>query len=299
MSSGSRSPRRCSTAYVVLDGFDFGAGALHLFVARTDGERRQVLAAIGPFWDGNEVWLLAAGGVLFVGFPARARLRALGLLPRDLPGALGARSCAASRSSSAATSRTRSGARSGTRSSPASTAPAGALRRRARQPRCAACRSTRTAGSRCRSSPTSGAAARRDPRLVHRARRRLRPGAPRGHGAAFLAWKTDGAVHERSLARGALRSYGVAAVALAARHARDRRVEPPVFWPPSPRRPLAWLRRLVAAAAARRRGSGPPRAAGDLAAFLGSCAFLAGLLGATAALVFPVMLRAIEDPCSR
>ena len=57
------------TAYVVLDGYDFGAGALHLFVARGDRERRQVLAAIGPFWDGNEVWLLAAGGALFVGFP--------------------------------------------------------------------------------------------------------------------------------------------------------------------------------------------------------------------------------------
>ena len=55
--------------YVVLDGFDFGAGALHLFVARRDPERRQVLAAIGPFWDGNEVWLLVAGGVLFVAFP--------------------------------------------------------------------------------------------------------------------------------------------------------------------------------------------------------------------------------------
>src|SRR5262245_52786151 len=57
------------TAYVVLDGFDLGAGALHLLVARSDAERRQVLAAIGPFWDGNEVWLLAAGGALFVGFP--------------------------------------------------------------------------------------------------------------------------------------------------------------------------------------------------------------------------------------
>jgi cytochrome d ubiquinol oxidase subunit II len=57
------------TAFVVLDGFDFGAGALHLLVARNDAERRQVLAAIGPFWDGNEVWLLAAGGALFVGFP--------------------------------------------------------------------------------------------------------------------------------------------------------------------------------------------------------------------------------------
>ena len=57
------------TAYVVLDGFDLGAGVVHLFVARSDGERRQVLGAIGPFWDGNEVWLLATGGALFVAFP--------------------------------------------------------------------------------------------------------------------------------------------------------------------------------------------------------------------------------------
>src|SRR5215831_19237004 len=55
--------------YVVMDGFDFGAGVLHLDVAKTDRERRQVLAAIGPFWDGNEVWLLATGGVLFLAFP--------------------------------------------------------------------------------------------------------------------------------------------------------------------------------------------------------------------------------------
>ncbi len=55
--------------YVVLDGFDFGAGMLAPFVARTDTERRQVLAAIGPYWDGNEVWLLAGGGALFVAFP--------------------------------------------------------------------------------------------------------------------------------------------------------------------------------------------------------------------------------------
>ncbi|MGZ6098492.1 MAG: cytochrome d ubiquinol oxidase subunit II, partial [Myxococcaceae bacterium] len=55
--------------YVVLDGFDFGAGFLHLFVARTDAERRTVLAAIGPVWDGNEVWLIAGGGALFLAFP--------------------------------------------------------------------------------------------------------------------------------------------------------------------------------------------------------------------------------------
>jgi cytochrome d ubiquinol oxidase subunit II len=56
--------------YVVLDGFDLGAGIVHLFVAHTDSERRMVLASIGPVWDGNEVWLLAAGGTLYFAFPA-------------------------------------------------------------------------------------------------------------------------------------------------------------------------------------------------------------------------------------
>jgi cytochrome bd ubiquinol oxidase subunit II len=56
--------------YVLLDGFDLGAGAIHLLVAKTDEERRQVLASIGPVWDGNEVWLVAAGGTLYFAFPA-------------------------------------------------------------------------------------------------------------------------------------------------------------------------------------------------------------------------------------
>jgi cytochrome d ubiquinol oxidase subunit II len=55
--------------YVVLDGFDFGAGILHLFVAKDDADRRTVLQCIGPVWDGNEVWLLASGGVLVLAFP--------------------------------------------------------------------------------------------------------------------------------------------------------------------------------------------------------------------------------------
>jgi cytochrome d ubiquinol oxidase subunit II len=55
--------------YVVLDGFDLGAGIIHLFVARNDSERRMVLRAIGPVWDGNEVWIIAAGGTLFFTFP--------------------------------------------------------------------------------------------------------------------------------------------------------------------------------------------------------------------------------------
>jgi len=57
------------TAYVALDGFDLGAGAINLAVARNHDERRLILRAIGPVWDGNEVWLIASGGALFFAFP--------------------------------------------------------------------------------------------------------------------------------------------------------------------------------------------------------------------------------------
>src|SRR5512138_3117546 len=54
--------------YAVLDGFDLGVGVLSLF-ARGEQERRLHLQSIGPFWDGNEVWLLTGGGALFAAFP--------------------------------------------------------------------------------------------------------------------------------------------------------------------------------------------------------------------------------------
>jgi cytochrome d ubiquinol oxidase subunit II len=54
--------------YAILDGFDLGVGALHLF-SRGDEERRTLLNSIGPVWDGNEVWLVTAGGALFAAFP--------------------------------------------------------------------------------------------------------------------------------------------------------------------------------------------------------------------------------------
>src|SRR5690349_10518107 len=57
------------TAYVVLDGFDIGAGIISPLVARSHDERRAVLRSIGPVWDGNEVWLLATGGALYFSFP--------------------------------------------------------------------------------------------------------------------------------------------------------------------------------------------------------------------------------------
>lgn len=56
------------TGYIMLDGFDLGVGALHLF-AKSDEERRYMLNAIGPVWDGNEVWLVTGGGALFAAFP--------------------------------------------------------------------------------------------------------------------------------------------------------------------------------------------------------------------------------------
>lgn len=57
-----------ATGYAILDGFDLGVGMMHLF-SKKDEERRLMLNSIGPVWDGNEVWLVTAGGALFAGFP--------------------------------------------------------------------------------------------------------------------------------------------------------------------------------------------------------------------------------------
>ena len=55
--------------YIVLDGYDFGAGIIHLFFAKKEADKKAITSAIGPFWDANEVWLIAAGGILFFAFP--------------------------------------------------------------------------------------------------------------------------------------------------------------------------------------------------------------------------------------
>src|ERR1700750_849822 len=57
------------TGYFVLEGFDFGVGMLLPLVGRTDNDRRVAINTIGPIWDGNEVWLLVAGGATFAAFP--------------------------------------------------------------------------------------------------------------------------------------------------------------------------------------------------------------------------------------
>src|SRR5437762_13875009 len=55
--------------FFVLEGFDFGVGMLHTIVGKADNERRIALNAIGPLWDGNEVWLIVAGAAMFAAFP--------------------------------------------------------------------------------------------------------------------------------------------------------------------------------------------------------------------------------------
>ena len=57
------------TAYVVLDGFDLGAGTIYFVASRSNEDRRKILRAISPVWDGNEVWLVAAAGTLYFAFP--------------------------------------------------------------------------------------------------------------------------------------------------------------------------------------------------------------------------------------
>jgi cytochrome d ubiquinol oxidase subunit II len=55
--------------FFVLEGFDFGVGALHMLIGRSETERRVVVNTIGPWWDGNEVWLIVAGAAMFAAFP--------------------------------------------------------------------------------------------------------------------------------------------------------------------------------------------------------------------------------------
>jgi cytochrome d ubiquinol oxidase subunit II len=281
------------TAYVVLDGYDLGAGALHLFVARTGEERREVLAAIGPFWDGNEVWLVAAGGALFVGFPKvlssgvsgfyfaiflvlwclilrgisiefrshvadpvwRASFDFFFFLPSLLlPVFLGA-----------------------------------------------------ALGNLLRGVPLDEEGWFTLPLFTDFSARApvgildwyttlvgvFALAALVGHGGAFLVWKTSGAVQARSR-RASLIAYAAAAALWPAVTLATGRVDP-AFLPSLASRPLAWLFALLSAAGLLALFTGLARGR-NLFGFLGSCAFLAGLSVATAVCVFPTMLRATGGP---
>ena len=71
------------TGFFILEGFDLGVGVLHSVVGKTDLERRVAINSIGPFWDGNEVWLIVAGAGIFAAFPGLVRHHVL----RPVPGA--------------------------------------------------------------------------------------------------------------------------------------------------------------------------------------------------------------------
>ena len=70
------------TGFFVLEGFDFGVGMLHRFVGRSDVERRVAINTIGPFWDGNEVWLIVGGAGDLRGLPRLVRDLVLRPVPR-------------------------------------------------------------------------------------------------------------------------------------------------------------------------------------------------------------------------
>ena len=279
--------------YVVLDGYDLGAGALHLAVARNDPERRTVLAAIGPFWDANEVWLLASGGVLFVAFP---RALAAGLSGFYLAIFL-VIWCLVLR------------------------AVAIEFRSHVAEPLWRNFWDVVLAGASGLLPVLFGAAFGNLIRGVPLGREgwfeltlftSFLPREPvgildwytvlagvfalvalLGHGAAFLTWRTEGPVQERSR-RLAFVLYVVLAVLWPLVTLATHAVNPSLL-AAFPGRPLGWLGLalalggVVGALVATRRGR-------PLAAFLGSSAFIAGMLIATAACLFPVLLRATSGP---
>jgi len=281
------------TVYVVLDGFDFGAGALHVFVARSDAERRQVLAAIGPYWDANEVWLLAAGGALFVAFPRALSagvsgfyfaiflvlwcliVRGISLEFRShLEDAVWRRTWDFFFAVSSALLPVFLGA---------------------------------ALGNLLRGVPLDADGWFELPLFTDFSAREpvgildwytglvglFAFAALTAHGAAFLAWKTGGPVQARSrtAARRGYRAVGALwlAVTLATASVHPR------FLPSLVSRPLAWLPAAAALAGillvfpALRGGR-------DRAAFLASSAFVGGLSLATAACMYPVLLRASGSP---
>jgi cytochrome d ubiquinol oxidase subunit II len=280
------------TLYVVMDGFDLGAGALHLFVARTNDERRLVLAAIGPYWDGNEVWLLATGGALFVAFPhvLAAGLSGFYFAIFLVLWCLILRGISIEFRSHVKDAMWRSVWDAGL-------CVASIL---------LAVFFGAALGNLLRGLPI-------DPRgwfgLALFTDWSARP--PVGildwytvlvgvfallalllHGATYLTWKTDGVVHERSRALATLLVPVIIAGWVVMTIATTR--VNPSFFGAFATRPAAWLAiaAAVAGIVAVARGNAMRR---PLLAFVGSGAFLTGVLVATAITMFPVMLRAVPD----
>ena len=279
--------------YVVMDGFDFGAGALHLVVARAERERRQVLAAIGPFWDGNEVWLLAAGGVLFLAFPKvlAAGLSGFYLAIFLLLWVLILRGIAIEFRSHVEDRMWRA-FWDGTFALSSVLLPVlfGAA-----------------LGNVLRGVPVDGSGF-FEMALWTNFRQGPQPGildwytvligvfalvTVAAHGALFLAWKTGGAVHDRSRAL-AMKLWGAVLVLWMVASYATSAVNPDIFHR-LPQAPLGWVASLIFLAGLGLVFVGLKRER-FLLAFLGSGAFILGILAASAACVYPVMLKSTVDP---
>jgi cytochrome d ubiquinol oxidase subunit II len=279
-------------AWAVLDGLDFGAGLAHFFVARTESERGVVLGAIGPIWDGNEVWLIASGGVLVFAFPRAYAAAFSGLyLPLMMVlWLLALRGIAIE------------------------------FRGQVNDPLWRQAWDFVFASASALIAFVSGVAlgnVLRGVPLDSTRRFHLdlfstsgdRVAAIDGfttllgltvtavlwaHGAAYLAWKTGGRVHQRSLAA-ARRAWPVAyAMVLAATVATA--LERPAMVSSLARRPWAWplLAGIVVAALFNARSLSPSRN-NERAAFVASSAFIAALLLATGAALYPVLLPSTVD----
>jgi len=279
------------TAYVVLDGFDLGAGIVHTFVARTNEDRRTVLAAIGPLWDGNEVWLLAAGGVFVFAFPRAyaAAFSGLYLALMIVLWLLVLRGVSIEFRSKVDHPLWRSAWDSVFAIS--STALAIVL--------------GVAIGNVVRGFPIDasgyfhedlfGAARSRHPGaidLLSTVYGGLGLTALGAHGATFLAWKTSGALGVRSVAA-ARRLWAVSLVLFTLATALTA-VEAPVFARHVVARPwlLPFPMATVAAAGIARASLGAGR---PLRAFLTSCGFLASMLVATAGALYPALLPSVID----
>ena len=135
--------------YFVLEGFDFGVGMLLPFLGRDDRERRVLINTIGPVWDGNEVWVIVAGGATFAAFPEWYATAVQRLLPAAAADPAGADRARASRSSTAPSATTGRGSAAGTRRSSSA---------RSCRRCCGASRSP-TSCAVCRSTPTTSTSA--------------------------------------------------------------------------------------------------------------------------------------------
>jgi len=279
------------TAWAVLDGLDFGAGLVHFAVARTERDRATALAAIGPIWDGNEVWLVASGGVLVFAFPRAyaaafsgmylpltmvlwlLALRGIAIEFRgQLADVLWRQAWDFVFSVASALIALVAGVALGNvlRGVPLDAKARFHLDLFAVEWRGAAAIDLYTA-------------------LVGLTVTAVLT----GHGALYLAWKTDGDIHRRSLTV-ARRAWPVAlAVAVLATVATA--AVRPTMTQNLAARPWAWplLAAAIGCAYAVVRGL---RRGHALSAFVASCGFIASILLASAAALFPVLLGSTLDP---